>query len=97
MAKHQRDEVASKPVAEVFRHKTNCQYFTDNSESMSSEKEAYSQLFGAVQKLNSQAAKVAENQKSVLAHNSKVASLTEEFRTVQDNFKKAASGKPSTS
>ena len=64
---------------------------------MSSEKEAYSQLFAAVQKLNSQAAKVAENQKPVLAHNSQVVALVEDFRTVQDNFKKAASGKPSMS
>lgn len=64
---------------------------------MSSEKEAYSQLFAAVEKLNSQAAKVAEDQKAVLAHNSQVVSLIEDFRTVQDNFKKAASGKPSMS
>ena len=56
---------------------------------MSSSKKAYSQLFIAVEKLNSEAAKMAENQKALLSHNSQVVSVVEDFRTVQRNLQKA--------
>ena len=60
------------------------------------DKDAYSQLFAAVEKLNSEAAKLAENQKTLLTHNSQVVTLVEDFRAVQRNFQKAASGKPTS-
>jgi len=59
-----------------------------------SEKE-YSSLYAAMEKLNAEAAKMAENQKPLLAHNAKVVELVEDFRTVHQNFKKTTSGKPS--
>ena len=54
----------------------------------------YSQLHAAMEKLNTEAAKMAENQKSLLSHNAQVVHCVEDFRTVQQNFKKT-SGKPS--
>lgn len=56
----------------------------------------YSQLHAAMEKLNTEAAKMAENQKSLLSHNAQVVQLVEDFRTVQQNLKKTTSGKPST-
>ena len=55
----------------------------------------YSQLYAAMEKLNTEAAKMAENQKSLLSHNALVVQLVEDFRTVQQNLKKTTSGKPS--
>ena len=55
----------------------------------------YSQLHAAMEKLNTEAAKMAENQKSLLFHNAQVVQLVEDFRTVQQNLKKTAAGKPS--
>ena len=55
----------------------------------------YSQLHAAMEKLNTEAAKMAENQKSLLSHNAQVVQLVEDFRTVQQNLKKTTSGKPS--
>ena len=57
----------------------------------------YSQLHAAMEKLNTEAAKMAENQKSLLSHNAQVVQLVEDFRTVQQNLKKTTSGKPSAS
>ena len=54
----------------------------------------YSQLHAAMEKLNTEAAKMAENQKSLLSHNAQVVQLVEDFRTVQQNLK--TSGKPSS-
>ena len=55
----------------------------------------YSQLHAAMEKLNKEAAKMAENQKLLLSHNAQVVQLVEDFRTVQQNLKKTTSGKPS--
>ena len=46
----------------------------------------YSQLHAAMEKLNTEAAKMAENQKSLLSHNAQVVQLVEDFRTVQQNL-----------
>ena len=56
----------------------------------------YSQLDAAMEKLNTEAAKMAENQKSILSHNVQVVQLVEDFRTVQQNLKMTTSGKPSS-
>ena len=56
----------------------------------------YSQLHAAMEKLNTEAAKMAENQKSLLSHNAQVVQLVEDFRTVQQNLKMTTSGKPSS-
>ena len=54
----------------------------------------YSQLHAAMEKLNTEAAKMAEKQKSLLSLNAQVVQLVEDFRTVQQNLK-TTSGKPS--
>ena len=56
----------------------------------------YSQLHAAMEKLNTEAAKMAKNQKSLLSHNVQVVQLVEDFRTVQQNLKMTTSGKPSS-
>ena len=56
----------------------------------------YSQLDAAMEKLNTEAAKMAENQKSLLSHNVQIVQLVEDFRTVQQNLKMTISGKPSS-
>jgi len=54
-----------------------------------SEKE-YSSLYAAMEKLNAEAAKMAENRKLLLARNAKVVELVEDFRTLRQNFKKTS-------
>ena len=56
----------------------------------------YSQLHAAMEKLNTEAAKMAENQRSLLSHNAQVLQLVEDFRTVQQNLKKTMLVKPGT-
>ena len=54
-----------------------------------------SSMLPCMEKLNTEAAKMAENQKSLPAsHNAQVVQLVEDFRTVQQNLK--TSGKPSS-
>ena len=58
------------------------------------EEVAYSQLFAAMKRLNTQAAKMSENQKSLLAHNSKMVELVNDFEAVQKKLQQAGEGKP---
>ncbi len=54
----------------------------------------YTELFAAMRKLNSEAARMSGNQKTLLAHNSQLVRLTTDFREVHGDLQKAGEGKP---